>query len=139
MIFNSGSWPVLRQVPAVCVALGPVVLAYAMGFHAVGEALVLSGLCVALWSLLRSGALSALWLQRQSLLSIKNAARWEFAKAMICAAIGIDGLAAALEGERYTFWVFSRTVLLAWIVVWVAIACLFLVRWFAAYLVSIRP
>jgi hypothetical protein len=140
MIFNSGSWPVLRQVLVAGVALGFIFLAYAKGFPNVGGVLILSTLYVALWSLLKSGAFSASWLQRQSSFSIKYAMRIEFAKAMICAGIGVDGLAAMIVGWRYLGGAeITDVVLLTWIMVWGAGSCLFLVRWFAACLVARAP
>jgi hypothetical protein len=140
MIFNSGSWPVLRQVLVAGVALGFIFLAYAKGFPNVGGVLILSTLYVALWLLLKSGAFSASWLQRQSSFSIKNAMRFEFAKAMICAGIGVDGLAAMLVGGLYFRGAELTTIVaLTWIMAWGAGTCLFLVRWFAAYLVARAP
>jgi hypothetical protein len=130
----------LRQVLAACVALGLIVLAYATGFPNVGGVLILSSLYVALLSVLRSGALSSSWLRGQSSFSIRYAMRLEFVKAMICAGIGVDGLAAFGVGRGYIGWSdLTAVVLLTWVMVWAAGTCLFLVRWFAAYLVARAP
>jgi hypothetical protein len=139
MIFNRGSRPVLRQVLAAGIAIGLVVLAYAMRFPNVGGILVLSTLYVAIWSLLKSGAFSASWLQRQSSFSIENAMLLEFAKAMICAGIGVDSLAAFRVSRGFVAWSdLTAVVLLTWVTVWAAGTCLFLVRWFAATLIARR-
>jgi hypothetical protein len=138
-VFTDANWRGISDYVfrTACVALGFVVLAYAMGFPNVGGVLTLSTLYVALWSLLKSGAFSTSWLQGQSLFSIGNAARLEFAKTMICAGIGVDGLAAMMVGYRSLGGAgLADIVLLTWIIVWAAAVCAFLARWLAAYLTA---
>jgi hypothetical protein len=141
-LFNPQTWPVLRQLLAICAAVGLIVLAFALGFPNVGGVLILSTLYVVVWTLLKSGALSTSWLQRLSPSSLKNASRIEFAKAMICAGIGVDGLAAMLIVWRYRMIGQNEDlrdiILLTWLLLWIAGIGLFLVRSYAAYLLARR-
>jgi hypothetical protein len=100
MLREPTRWAVLRQIIAVCVAVGIIVLSYAMGFPNVGAVLILSGLYVAVLTFLRSGVFSTSWLGRHTSSSVKHAARLELAKAMVCAGIGLDGIEAVVFGGR---------------------------------------
>jgi hypothetical protein len=139
MMRQPTGWDVLRQIIAVCVAIGLIVLLYAVGFPNVGAVLILSGLYVAVLAFLRSGAFSTSWLQHHTSSSVKHAARVELAKAMICAGIGIDGIEALLLGRRYVpNNDLTNIVLITWLMLTVVGIGLFLVRWFAAYLLTKR-
>jgi hypothetical protein len=112
---------------------------YAAGYPNVGGILLLSGLYVLVFALLHSGAFSTSWLQQQTSLSIKHAARFEFAKAMICGGIGIDGLEAFAAARGHVpDNELTNIILLTWLILWVVGVCLFLVRSFAAYLLVPR-
>jgi hypothetical protein len=63
---------------------------YAMGLPDVGGALLLSALLLVVGHYVRSGALSPASLQRRHFGTLRNSARWEFAKALICAGAGLD-------------------------------------------------
>jgi hypothetical protein len=142
MMLQPTRWAVLRQLLAACAAVGLIVLAFATGFPNVGGVLILSTLYVMVWSLLKSGALSTSWLQHLSPSSLKNASLIEFAKAMICAGLGVDGLAAMLMGWKYRMIGQNEDlrdiILLTWLLLWFAGIGLFLVRSFAAYLFARR-
>jgi hypothetical protein len=132
-------WATLHQIIAVCLAIGLIVLSYAVGFPNVGAVLILSGLYVAVWMFLRSGVFSTSWLERHTSSSVKHAARLEFAKAMICAGIGIDGILALLWGRGYIPRNdLTNVVLITWLMLTVVGIGLFLTRWFAAYLMTRR-
>jgi hypothetical protein len=114
-------------------------LFYATGFPTAGGVLLLSGVLVFVVFVVKSGALSTSWLSRQTATSIRHAARFEFAKAMICGALAVDTLfGGARVVNRYRLWHDDVTVIVLVSVagLFTIGAGLFLTRWFAAYLMS---
>jgi hypothetical protein len=93
--------PIIGKVLAVCVAGVGIALLYRMGLADMGGAFILSAIIVSVITFVRSGALSVTWLRRENPHSIRNAARWELAKAFICAALGIDGVRLLRKGMEY--------------------------------------
>jgi hypothetical protein len=139
MIWMPSNRLFVARLVVVGLGIGLVVLLYKLGFPNVGAVSILAGLYVLVLSLLRSGAFSTIWLERHTSRSARHAARFELAKALICAGIGVDGLAAFIVGWRY----FPKNdltdiLLITWLLLVAIGVCLYLARSFAAYLVSIR-
>lgn len=129
----------IGRLIVVGLGIGLVVLLYVFGFPNVAAVSMLAGLYVVVFSFLRSGAFSTTWLERHTPLSARHAAVLELAKALICAGIGVDGLYVLLFGPRHNLdGDMTDILLITWLLLVVVGACLFLVRSFAAYLVSIR-
>jgi len=122
------------------VAIALPLFCYATGFRAVGGALLLSSLLVFTLAVIRSGALATSWLTQQTRLTIENATRYELAKAMICAGLAVDALSGGIRVLRrfvlYDY--FSMTVVLTAAGLLGVAAGLYLTRWFAGYLVTLR-
>jgi hypothetical protein len=74
----------------VGVAVIGIVICYATGLPHIGGALLLSGILVSTLVFVRSGALSAAWLQNQDKITAARSIYLELAKALISAALGID-------------------------------------------------
>ena len=137
MRFKPPGWPFTGKVLGLCLTVVGITLLYRLGFADFGGVMILSAIIVSVIALVRSGALSAAWLLSQSPQTIRNAARMEFAKAMICAGIGIDAFRALAAGVRQG--ALPAGVVTAAIVLCVAVLSamgtgLFLTRAFAAYL-----
>ena len=114
---------------------------YAAGFPSLGGALLLSGVLVFAFTVVKSGALSTSWLARETRGSIGNASRLELAKAFVCAALAVDALFGGVRViARYRLWNhdLSLTVLLTTAGLLAIGAGLFLTRWFAGYLFTPR-
>jgi len=62
------------------------------GIPTLGAALMLSGVLVFVVAVVRSGALSPSWLQRESPRTIRNATRRELSWAFLCAGLAVDAL-----------------------------------------------
>jgi hypothetical protein len=114
---------------------------YVAGFPTVGGALLLSGVMTFAFAVMKSGALSTVWLAAETPGTIKNATWFELAKALICASLAIDiffGGAHLLD--HYRLWGHH----ISWMVILTAAgllaiaAGLFLTRWFAGYLFTRR-
>jgi hypothetical protein len=139
MIWTPSNRSFVARLIVVGLGVGLVVFLFELGFPNVGALLALSGLYVVVFSLLRSGAFSTTWLERHTSLSARHASRVELAKALICAGIGVDGLRALLiDPRRGLDNGLADILILTWGLLLVVGVCLFLVRSFAAYLVSIR-
>jgi hypothetical protein len=133
--FKTRAWRVVRSVLVISIALAIIVFVYAMGLLHVGGALLLSGLLLVLALYVKSGALSPVSHQRRHLSNIRNFARWEFAKAMICAGVGLDivRLIFMVHGDRVLrVSVLSEAAFFAILAVWWLGVGAFLVRSFAA-------
>jgi uncharacterized protein YigE (DUF2233 family) len=78
------------QVLAATGAVTLPVLLYVAGYPTLGAALMLSGVLVFVAVIVRSGALSPRWLQRESPKTIGNAARYQLAWALLCAGLAVD-------------------------------------------------
>jgi hypothetical protein len=137
MIWTPSNRLFVAHLTVVGLGVGLVGLLYKLGFPNIGAALALAGLYVVVLALLRSGVFSTSWLERHTGLSARYAARLELAKALICAGIGVDGFIALIVG-----WSphndLTGILLLTWLLLMTIGVCLFLVRSFAAYLVSVR-
>jgi hypothetical protein len=120
-------------------AIGLPLLFYAAGLPTLGGVLLLSSVLVFVVVVVKSGALATTWLRRHTITSIRRAARFEFVKAMICAALAVDTLfGGAHIVDRYRLWQDDITVVVLVTVagVFTIGAGLFLTRWFAAHLMS---
>jgi hypothetical protein len=129
----------LYQAIFVCDAIGLPLLFYAVGFPTVGGVLLLSSVLVLVVLVVKSGALATSWLGRHTITSIRPAARFEFAKAMICGGLAVDTLFGGVRiVDRYGLWRdhVSFIVLVTVAGLFTIGAGLFLTRWFAAYLMS---
>jgi hypothetical protein len=127
------------QALFVCDAIGVPLLFYAVGSPTLGGVLLLSSVLVLVVVVVKSGALATSWLGRHTITSIRHAARFEFAKAMICAALAVDTVFGGVHVvNRYRLWRDDVTVivLLTVAALFTIGAGLFLMRWFAAYLMS---
>jgi hypothetical protein len=80
----------MYQALIVCNAIGVPLLFYAVGSPTLGGALLLSSVLVFAVLVVKSGALATSWLGRHTITSIREAARLELAKAMICGALAVD-------------------------------------------------
>src|SRR5258708_37109163 len=139
MIWTPSNRLFVARLVVVGLGVGLVVLLYKLGFPNVGAVTILAGLDVPVLSLLRSGAFSTTWLERHTSRSARHAARLELAKALICAGIGVDGLATFLVGWRYVpLNDLTDILVITWLLLVAVGVCLFLARSFAAYLLSIR-
>jgi hypothetical protein len=135
------AWRVVRPLLVVGIALAAIAFVYAMGLPDVGGAFLLSGLLLVVFLYVRSGALSPVSHQRRHFSTIRNCARWEFAKAMICAGAGLDivRLIFISHGDRVlTVSVVSEAAFYAILALWCLGVVAFLARSFAAYLLSLR-
>jgi hypothetical protein len=122
------------------VAVGLPLMFYASGFRSVGSALLLSSVLVFAFALIKSGALATSWLAVQRRETIKNATRYELAKAMIFAALAVDALSGGLR-LMHRFLLYddsSMMVVLTAAGLLAIVAVLFLTRWFAGYLFTLR-
>ena len=134
-------WPIVGKVLAVCIAGFGIALLYRMGLADIGGVLALSAIIVSVITFVRSGGLSTTWLARENRHSIRNAARFELAKAFICGGLGIDAvklLRMALESEVMPYNAITITVILTVAVVSAMGTGLYLTRAFAAYLFARR-
>jgi hypothetical protein len=120
------------------VAIGLVILLDLFGLPNVAAAIMLAGLYVVVLSLLRSGAFSSSWLERHTSASARRAMRLELAKALICAGVGVDGLPLLFDTRHHADAGLSDVLILTWALLVVVGIGVFVVRAFAAYLVSIR-
>ncbi len=131
------SYQVLAATGAVTLAM----LLYVAGYPTLGAALILSGVLVFLVGLVRSGALSPRWLQRESPKTIGNAARYQLAWALLCAALAVDtvfvGRLAMNHGTHPRHEVMLILILTVVLLLGIG-AGFFLTRWFAGYLLSRR-
>jgi hypothetical protein len=134
---KAAAWPIIGKVLAVCIAGVGIALLYRMGLADIGGALTLSAIIVSVITFVRSGALSVTWLRKENSHSIRNAARFELAKAFICGALGVDAVRLLRMGlERR---VMPPTSVTFTLIVTVAVLSamftgLYLTRAFAAYL-----
>jgi hypothetical protein len=137
MIVNSTRRALIGKVAAVCIAAIGISLLYRMGLADIGGAMLLSAIIVSVITFVRSGALSVTWLHKENSHSIRNAARFELAKAFICGALGVDAvrlLRMALEHGVMPYTVVTVTLILSVAVVSAMGTGLYLTRAFAAYL-----
>jgi hypothetical protein len=131
----------LGKVIAVCIAGAGITLLYRAGLADIGGVLVLSAIIVSVISFVRSGALSASWLRHRDPKSIIRLGDLELAKAFCSAGIGIDvfrGLVAGVRGSVIPAGFVTSVLVLTVAVLSAMGAGLFLVRWFAAYLLIRR-
>jgi hypothetical protein len=92
-------------------------------------------------AVIRFGALSTSWLRRETPKTISSAARFELAKALVCAGLAVDALfggAQAMQSYRLINHDVTVTLLLTVTGLLAIGAGLFLTRWFAGYLLSKR-
>jgi hypothetical protein len=116
-------------------------LFYVAGFPTLGGVLLLSSVLVFVLAVIKSGALSPSWLQRETRRTAGNAARYELARAFLCAGLAVDVLFGGVQMmETYRLINHDATItLLLTVTGLLAIgAGLFLTRWFAGYLLSKR-
>ena len=140
MLWTPANRLLVARLFVLTLGVGLVFLLYALGFPKVGAVCILAGLYVIVFSLLRSGVFSTTWLERHTPLSARRAMRLELAKALICAGVGIDAFAVLLLDPQYDFdFGLTDILILTWVLLVVVGISLFVVRAFAAYLVSIRP
>jgi hypothetical protein len=136
-------WVAVLRAVGLAVAAGVIAFIYWMGLLDVGGALVLSGLLVLLIWYVRTGALAPVSLQRRHFTTLRNCARWEFSKAMICAGAGLDIVRLVFIANDHLFIlnysVVSEAAVVTLAAVWLIGTCMFVVRSFAAYLLSLRP
>jgi len=129
------------RVVILGLAVTTIPFVYAMGLPDVGGALFLSGLAGLIVKYARSGALSTSWLAPLNLVSIRRSANLELAKAFLCAGIGVDGVRVWVHfANRLPIpnTDVQVAVIIAFLLVTVIGTGLFLVRWFAAYLIVKR-
>jgi hypothetical protein len=141
MRIKAAAWPIIGKVLAVCIAGAGIALLYRMGLADIGGALILSAIIVSVITFVRSGALSVTWLRRENSHSIRNAARWELAKAFICAALGIDAVRLVrmgLEHEVMRYTAVTITLIITVAVLSAMFTGLYVTRSFAAYLLARR-
>lgn len=141
MRLKTAAWPLFGKVLAVCIAGVGIALLYRMGLADIGGALILSAIIVSVITFVRSGALSVTWLRREDSHSIRNAARFELAKAFICAGLGIDAvrlLRMGLEHEVMHYTVVTVTLIITVAVLSAMFTGLYVTRAFAAYLFTRR-
>jgi hypothetical protein len=141
MSVKTPAWRAVRALLVVCIALAAIVFVYAMGLPDVGGALLLSALLLVVGRYVKSGALSPVSLQRRHFTTLRNSARWEFAKAMICAGAGLDVVRLIVNtGLEYVvhYSIVSAAAFYAILALWGLGVGTFLVRSFAAYLLSLR-
>lgn len=141
MRINAAAWPIVGKVLAACIAGVGIALLYRMGLADVGGALILSAIIVSAITFVRSGAFSVTWLRGENSHSIRNAARFELAKAFICGGLGIDAVRLLRAGLERGFMPLTQlTVTLILTVAVLSAMCtgLYLTRAFAAYLVARR-
>jgi hypothetical protein len=123
-------------------AIALPVLLYLAGYSTMGAAFMLSTVLVFVAALVRAGALSSHWLQRETPRTIGNAARYELAWAFLCAGLAVDtlfgGVALAMRHRPYPRHDVTLIVILTVALLFVIGAGLFLTRWFAGYLLSKR-
>jgi hypothetical protein len=134
-------WPIMGKVLAVCIAGVGIALLYRLGLADIGGVLVLSAIIVSVITFVRSGALSVTWLRRENSHSIRNAARFELAKAFICGGLGIDAVRLVRMGLEHQ--VIHYTPVTVTLIVTVAVLSamftgLYATRAFAAYLLARR-
>ena len=106
-----------------------------------GGVLLLSSVLVFAVAAVKSGVLATSWLGRHTITLIREAARFEFAKAMVCGALAVDTLFGGVHAvRRYRLWGDEVTVIVVLTVaaLFAIGAGLFLTRWFAGHLMS-RP
>jgi hypothetical protein len=128
---------IIGKVIAVCIAGGGIALLYRFGLADIGGVLVLSAIIVSAITFVRSGALSAAWLQHRDRSRLIRLSYLELAKAFACAGLGIDlvrALGFGLSHRIVPMTPVTWTIVLSVAVVSAMGAGLFLVRWFAAYL-----
>jgi len=141
MKIRAAAWSIIGKVLAACVAGVGIALLYRMGLADIGGVLILSAIIVSVITFVRSGALSVTWLRKENSHSIRNAARFELAKAFICGALGIDAvrlLRMGLERGVMDYTAVTVTLILTAAVVSAMGAGLYLTRAFAAYLFARR-
>jgi hypothetical protein len=140
-MFRTPPWALIGKVIAAGIAGAGIALLYRSGLADIGGVLVLSAIIVSVITFVRSGALSASWLKHQDLSSITRLGHLELAKAFGCAGMGVDacrGLAAGVVHGLIPRGMVTGAILLSVAVVAAMGAGLFLVRWFAAYLLVRR-
>ena len=98
---RAGAWPIIGKVLAICIAGVGIALLYRMGLADIGGELILSAIIVSVITFVRSGGLSTTWLARQNSHSVRNAARFELAKAFVCGGLGIDGVRLVRMGLEH--------------------------------------
>ncbi len=137
MTLTPPAWGMIGKVIAVCIAGGGIALLYRFGLTDLGGVLVFSAIIVSAITFVRSGALSAAWLQHRDRNRLIRLSYLELAKAFACAGLGIDlvrilgfGLSHRIVPITPVTWAIALSVA----VVSAMGAGLFLVRWFAAYL-----
>jgi len=134
-------WGFTGKVLAAGIAGAGITLLYRMKLTNLGGVLILSAIIVSLITFVRSGALSASWLSIRNRNSIIRLGHLELAKAFGCAGIGIDlfrGLSAGIRHALLPAGPVTLVIALTVAVVSAMGAGLFLVRWFAAYLIVRR-
>jgi hypothetical protein len=134
-------WAFTGKVLAACIAGAGITLLYRMKLADIGGVLILSAMIVSAITFVRSGALSASWLSIRDRNSIIRLGHLELAKAFGCAGIGIDLFRGLSAGIRHALlpagpvtWVLALAIAAASAMG----AGLFLMRWFAAYLIVRR-
>jgi hypothetical protein len=134
---KASTWGLIGKVIAVCLAGAGIALLYRLGFADIGGVSILSALIVSMITFVRSGALSAAWLQHRDRNRIIRLGYLELAKSFSCAGLGIDlvrGLGFGLSQRIVPMTPVTWTIILSVAVASAMGAGLFLVRWFAAYL-----
>ena len=138
-----GGWWVVCRAVVVAVAFAVIAFIYWMGLPDVSGALILSGLLVLLAFYFRSGALAPVYLQPRHFRTLRNSARWEFSKAMLCAGLGLDIVRLIIIADDRLFIlnysIVTRAAVFALVAVWLLGTGAFLARSFAAYILSLRP
>jgi hypothetical protein len=137
MTLKAPAWGMIGKVIAVCIAGGGIALLYRLGLADIGGVLILSAIIVSMITFVRSGSLSAAWLQRGDRQLIVRLGHLQLAKAFACAGLGIDFVRGLGLGVSHG--IVPRSPVTGAIVLSVAVVSamgsgLFLVRWFAAYL-----
>lgn len=141
MTQQSSRFPAIYRRLFVGIAVVLPLTLYAAGFPTVGGALLLSGVMIFAFAVMRSGVLSTDWLAGETPGTINSATWYERAKALICAALAIDVFFGGSPlMDHYHLWGhhISLSVVITASALLAIAAGLFLTRWFAGFLYTRR-
>jgi hypothetical protein len=130
----------LQEVIFFILALVASLGCYPLKWTMLGGSLLLSTVLVFAVRMVRSGAVSPLWLTRQNPHTIRNAAQFELAKGFGCAGLAVDALDFGNRVIRAYQLYDPLSFTLLFTVCWLLAlgALLFLSRWLAATLLVAR-
>lgn len=130
----------LQEVIFFILALVASLACYPLKWTMLGGSLLLSTVLVVAVRMVRSGAVSPLWLTRQNPHTIRSAAQFELAKGFGCAGLTVDALGFGNRVIRAYQLYDPLSFTLLFTVCWLLAlgALLFLSRWLAATLLVAR-